>query len=59
MACSYGKDIQTFEQFAQTWSIMPFDEEDGPKPKTYVSFIFRYRTQGTFLRAHSGVADAP
>ncbi|KIY72086.1 hypothetical protein CYLTODRAFT_450215 [Cylindrobasidium torrendii FP15055 ss-10] len=41
----YGKDIQAFEQYAQTWSIRPFDEEDGPKPKTYVSFIFRYRTQ--------------
>ncbi|KAJ7940433.1 hypothetical protein B0H13DRAFT_1938073 [Mycena leptocephala] len=44
----FGEDRQTFDQFAYTWSVKPY-EKDGPvggrTPKTHVSFVFRYRTR--------------
>jgi hypothetical protein len=48
LRCSFGEDRQTFDQFAYTWSVKPY-EKDGPvggrTPKTHVSFVFRYRTR--------------
>jgi hypothetical protein len=45
---SFGEHERTFDQFAYTWSVKPY-EKDGPStgriPKTYVSFVFRYRTR--------------
>ncbi|KAK7020449.1 hypothetical protein R3P38DRAFT_2969533 [Favolaschia claudopus] len=44
----FGEETETFDQYAYTWSIKPH-AKDGPAngrvPKTYVSFVFRYRTR--------------
>jgi len=48
LCVGFGEERQTFDQFAYTWSVKPY-EKDGPvggrTPKTYVSFVFRYRTR--------------
>jgi len=48
LCVGFGEDRQAFDQFAYTWSVKPY-EKDGPvggrTPKTYVSFVFRYRTR--------------
>ncbi|KAJ6497040.1 hypothetical protein C8R47DRAFT_1113605 [Mycena vitilis] len=47
LCVGFGEEIQTFDQFAYTWSVKPY-EKDGPAgrtPKTHVSFVFRYRTR--------------
>jgi len=48
LCVGFGEDRQTFDQFAYTWSVKPY-EKDGPvggrTPKTHVSFVFRYRTR--------------
>jgi len=48
LCVSFGDDTPTFDQFSYTWSVKPH-EKDGPVsgriPKTYVSFVFRYRTR--------------
>ncbi|KAJ6502349.1 hypothetical protein C8R45DRAFT_976331 [Mycena sanguinolenta] len=48
ISVGFGEDTQTFDQFAYTWSVRPY-EKDGPAngntPKTFVTFTFRYRTR--------------
>ncbi|KAJ7709703.1 hypothetical protein B0H17DRAFT_999060 [Mycena rosella] len=48
LCVSFGEDKQTFDQFAFTWSVKPY-EKDSPAgartPSTYVSFVFRYRSR--------------
>ncbi|KAJ7343287.1 hypothetical protein DFH08DRAFT_781791 [Mycena albidolilacea] len=48
LSVGFGEHERTFDQFAYTWSVKPY-EKDGPStgriPKTYVSFVFRYRTR--------------
>jgi len=48
LCVGFGEDQQTVDQYAYTWSVKPY-EKDGPvtgqRPKTYVSFVFRYRTR--------------
>ncbi|KAF8212025.1 hypothetical protein K438DRAFT_1805820 [Mycena galopus ATCC 62051] len=48
LSVGFGEDTQTFDQFAYTWSVRPYEKDgptDGKTPKTYVSFVFRYRTR--------------
>ncbi|KAJ7271985.1 hypothetical protein B0H12DRAFT_673370 [Mycena haematopus] len=48
LCVSFGEDTQTFEQFAYTWSVRPYEKDgpvDGKIPKTFVTFTFRYRTR--------------
>ncbi|KAJ7172281.1 hypothetical protein C8R46DRAFT_1085385 [Mycena filopes] len=48
LCVGFGQDQPTVDQYAYTWSVTPY-EKDGPvtgrTPKTYVSFVFRYRTR--------------
>ncbi|KAF7363610.1 hypothetical protein MSAN_01018100 [Mycena sanguinolenta] len=48
LSVGFGEDTQTFDQFAYTWSVRPY-EKDGPvggkTPHTFVTFTFRYRTR--------------
>jgi len=48
---SFGEEIPAFEQHSTIWSVAPYeaDEPLSKTPKTYVSFIFRYRTRGKSL----------
>ena len=48
----FGEEVQTFEQYSSTWSVVPYDQDvpGATKPSTYVSFIFRYRSPGISIR---------
>ncbi|PFH54215.1 hypothetical protein AMATHDRAFT_135865 [Amanita thiersii Skay4041] len=56
---AFGNEVPVAEQHLSTWSVMAYEQE-GPqqdKPKTYVSFVFRYRTRD-FLEAQGIVSDS-
>ena len=48
----FGEEVQAFEQYSSTWSVLPYDQEvpGATKPSTYVSFVFRYRSPGISSR---------
>ena len=48
----FGEEVQAFEQYSSTWSVLPYDEDvpGATKPSTYVSFVFRYRSPGISSR---------
>ncbi|KAJ6525648.1 hypothetical protein B0H19DRAFT_1198196 [Mycena capillaripes] len=48
LCVGFGEESAAFDQFAYTWSVKPYEKDgpaDGRTPKTYVSFVFRYRTR--------------
>ncbi|KAJ7581153.1 hypothetical protein C8J56DRAFT_959243 [Mycena floridula] len=45
----FGEERKAFEQYGYTWSVKSH-EDSSMKPKTYVTFIFRYRSP-EFLQA--------
>lgn len=49
---SFGEEQSTFLQYSSTWKVTPHDKTSSSSTKapTYVSFVFRYRSQGKFLR---------
>ncbi|KAJ7120509.1 hypothetical protein C8R43DRAFT_83607 [Mycena crocata] len=48
MCVGFGEETETFDQYAYTWSVKPY-EKDAPAGArtghTYVTFVFRYRTR--------------
>jgi len=52
LCIGFGEEVQTFEQYSSTWSVVPYDQDvpGATKPSTYVSFVFRYRSPD-FLEA--------
>jgi len=52
LCIGFGEEVQTFEQYSSTWSVLPYDQDvpGATKPSTYVSFVFRYRSPD-FLEA--------
>ena len=43
ISTSYGEERQTNEQYPQTWQVKPYD---GSGNRSYVTFVFRYRSRG-------------
>jgi len=66
LCVGFAEDRQTYDQYAYTWSVKPY-EKDSPAgaktPSTYVSFVFRYRTrewlQMQGIMPESGVPSSP
>jgi len=66
LCVGFAEDRQTYDQYAFTWSVKPY-EKDSPAgaktPSTYVSFVFRYRTrewlQMQGIMPESGVPSSP
>ncbi|KAM6500394.1 hypothetical protein JOM56_003408 [Amanita muscaria] len=55
----FGEEAPAFEQYSSTWSVKPYGQ-NGPsckEPKTYVSFVFRYRTR-EFLEAQGIIPES-
>jgi len=52
LCIGFGEEVQAFEQYSSTWSVLPYDQDvpGATKPSTYVSFVFRYRSPD-FLEA--------
>lgn len=52
LCIGFGEEVQAFEQYSSTWSVVPYDQDipGATKPSTYVSFVFRYRSPD-FLEA--------
>ncbi len=45
----FGDEIQVDAQHGATWEVSSFEsDKPGVKPRTYVSFVFRYRSPGNF-----------
>lgn len=45
----FGDEIQVDAQHGATWEVSSFEsDKPGIKPRTYVSFVFRYRSPGNF-----------
>lgn len=40
---SYGDERPAYEQFPRTWQVKPYD---GSGNRSYVTFVFRYRSRG-------------
>jgi len=59
LCIGFGEEIPAFEQHSTTWSVAPYeaDEPLSETPKTYVSFIFRYRTH-EFLEAQGIIPES-
>ncbi|KAF8623539.1 hypothetical protein AX15_006315 [Amanita polypyramis BW_CC] len=59
LCIGFGEETPAFEQYSSTWSVMPYEKDDSPSktPKTYVSFVFRYRTR-EFLEARGIIPES-
>jgi len=60
LCIGFGEEVQTFEQYGSTWSVVPYDQDvpGATKPSTYVSFVFRYRSPD-FLEAQGISVEKP
>ncbi|KAF8798159.1 hypothetical protein BYT27DRAFT_7203868 [Phlegmacium glaucopus] len=61
LCIGFGEEVQTFEQHASTWSVVPYDQDvpGATKPSTYVSFVFRYRSPDFLEDQGISVGDKP
>lgn len=48
----FGEEAQTDTQSQVTWQVTSYeDDTPGVKPRTFVTFVFRYRSPGGFFLA--------
>lgn len=54
---SFGAEQSTFLQYSSTWKVTPHDKTSSSSTKapTFVSFVFRYRSPGTFSIPRSNI----
>jgi len=47
LCVGFGEEMPAFEQYSSTWSVKSYEQDDPlcRTPKTYASFVFRYRTR--------------
>lgn len=57
-ALSFGTEMPTYEQHDTTWAVIPYDDDGSNSniPKTYLSFVFRYRTRGKTKKAGTSMS---
>lgn len=55
----FGTEMPTYEQHDTTWAVIPYDDDGSNSniPKTYLSFVFRYRTR-EFLEAQGIIPES-
>ncbi|KAK2466795.1 hypothetical protein APHAL10511_001053 [Amanita phalloides] len=59
LCIGFGEETPAFRQHLSTWTVEPYEKDDplSTIPKTYISFVFRYRTR-EFLEAQGIISEA-